>query len=435
MNGFNRRQFLRRGALLCTLPLWPSTTLAASTLAVRLWPSDEYSRLTLELDTPIQYESQLSPDGRSLRIDLADLRLNDALLHLPTLLRPQDPYIQQLRIFSRGEKGVRLLVQCKQTVSPKVVKLRPVGQYQHRLILDLYPDRDPLATFIQSLQSTPNDDPLADYLAQLSATGTDPDPLAAYFRDHSADPIAQLLKPPTTPSPEPTPTGKTGKSFKLIMIDPGHGGEDPGAIGKQGTREKDVVLSIAKALRDRINREPGLRAVMTRDKDFFVPLHQRVQKARRVRADLFVSIHADAFHHPRARGTSVFTLSPRGASSNAAKWIANKENTADLMGGVTLSQYNKPLARVLFDLSTAQQIRQSLHIGNKVLRSLGQVQGLQSRRVEQANFAVLKAPDIPSILIEVAFLSNPQEEQFLRQRRHHGLVAQAILDGIKAAAI
>ncbi len=231
----------------------------------------------------------------------------------------------------------------------------------------------------------------------------------------------------------PFATPKTGRTLRLltVAIDPGHGGEDPGAIGSAGTYEKHVALDIAKKLRAMIDAQPNMRAMMTRDADFFVPLNVRVQKARRVNADLFVSIHADAFTTPTARGSSVFALSEHGASSAAARWMANKENASDLIGGINVKTQDDTVNRALFDMSTTAQIRDSLRYGGFVLREIGDINKLHKGTVEQAGFAVLKAPDIPSILVETAFISNPEEETRLNDDSYRNQMANAIMKGIK----
>jgi len=230
-------------------------------------------------------------------------------------------------------------------------------------------------------------------------------------------------------------TPKSGKSNTVrlltVAIDPGHGGEDPGAIGGSGTYEKHVALDIAKKLRAKIDAQPNMRAMMTRDADFFVPLNVRVQKARRVGADLFVSIHADAFTTPEARGSSVFALSEHGASSAAARWMANKENASDQIGGINIKSADATVNRALFDMSTTAQIRDSMRYGNFVLKEIGGINKLHKGSVEQAGFAVLKAPDIPSILVETAFISNPDEERRLNDDAYREKMADAIMTGIK----
>jgi N-acetylmuramoyl-L-alanine amidase len=222
----------------------------------------------------------------------------------------------------------------------------------------------------------------------------------------------------------------------VIALDPGHGGEDPGAIGPGGTREKDVVLQLAHRLRERVNATQiggnPLRAFMTRDSDFFVPLGQRVEKARRVRADLFVSLHADAFFTPNPQGASVFTLSQGAASSAAARWMANKENQADQIGGLNVKAHDAQVKRALLDMSTTAQIKDSLQLGGAMLGEIGRVGKLHKGRVEQAGFAVLKAPDIPSVLVEAAFISNPDEEAKLKSDAFQEQLTEALMRGIKA---
>ena len=216
----------------------------------------------------------------------------------------------------------------------------------------------------------------------------------------------------------------------IVAIDPGHGGEDPGAIGPTGLYEKDVVLSIAQKMRDRINATPGMRAMLTRDGDYFVPLYDRVRKARRVGADLFISIHADAFMNPQAKGASVFALSEGGATSAAARWMANKENASDMVGGVNIKAKDAAVMRTLLDMSTTAQIKDSLKLGRVVLGHLGKVGRLHKQQVEQAGFAVLKAPDIPSILVETGFISNPEEESKLKDEAYQSELADALMGGI-----
>jgi N-acetylmuramoyl-L-alanine amidase len=343
---------------------------------------------------------------------------------------------------------VRLVIDLKQAALPQVFSLPPVAAYQHRLVLDFYPLKaaDPLEALIaQRLQPAqaaagaapppaPAGDPLAELIARQDGRG------GATAR--AGTPSGNTQEPGTRPgplSPAATPAARTGvpaKTDRLIIValDPGHGGEDPGAIGPAGTREKDVVLQIALRLRDRldatsINGNP-IRAFLTRDADFFVPLQVRVQKARRVQADLFVSIHADAFITPTARGASVFALSRNGASSSAARWMADKENRADLIGGVNVRHQDSHVAQALLDMSTTAQINDSLKLGSALLGEMGQVGRLHKARVEQAGFAVLKAPDIPSVLVETAFISNPDEEARLRSPDYQEELAAAVLRGI-----
>ena len=417
-----RRRILGTTAAILTLPVFSRFADAATSriLAVRTWPADEYTRVTLELNAPIKSEHFTLDSPNRLVVDLQGLSMSEALNSLISKIKPNDPYIAQVRVAQNRADVVRLVLDLKQQVIPQVFTLKPVGDYQYRMVFDLYPKvaRDPLLALADNM-SMAGDDPLAAVIDQLNTK-----------RPIAAAPTVQGQIAPSTPRAPSTPPRRSGARPILIAIDPGHGGEDPGAIGPRGTREKDIVLAIGRQLRDVINSKPNMRAYMTRDADFFVPLHVRVQKARRVKADIFISIHADAFTNTSARGTSVFTLSRKGASSAAARWLANKENAADLIGGIDIGAQDKNTASVLLDMSTNAQINDSLKIGHRVLESLGRISGVQSRRVEQAGFAVLRAPDIPSILVETAFISNPTEELFLRNKSNHRLIANAIVQGL-----
>lgn len=417
-----RRRILGTTAAILTLPVFSRFADAATSriLAVRTWPADEYTRVTLELNAPIKSEHFTLDSPNRLVVDLQGLSMSEALNSLISKIKPNDPYIAQVRVAQNRADVVRLVLDLKQQVIPQVFTLKPVGDYQYRMVFDLYPKvaRDPLLALADNM-SMAGDDPLAAVIDQLNTK-----------RPIAAAPTVQGQIAPSTPRAPSTPPRRSGARPILIAIDPGHGGEDPGAIGPRGTREKDIVLAIGRQLRDVINSKPNMRAYMTRDADFFVPLHVRVQKARRVKADIFISIHADAFTNTSARGTSVFTLSRKGASSAAARWLANKENAADLIGGIDIGAQDKNTASVLLDMSTNAQINDSLKIGHRVLESLGRINGVQSRRVEQAGFAVLRAPDIPSILVETAFISNPTEELFLRNKSNHRLIANAIVQGL-----
>lgn len=418
-----RRRLLGTTAVMLSLPVISRFAHAAASqiLAVRTWPADEYTRVTLELNSPIQSEHFTLENPNRLVVDLQGLSMSQALNSLISKIKPNDPYISQVRVAQNRADVVRLVIDLKQPIIPQVFTLKPVGDYQYRMVFDLYPKvaKDPLLALADHMNMA-GDDPLAAVIDQLNAN-----------RPTAAAPTVQGQIAPTTPRvPSSTPR-RTGARPILIAIDPGHGGEDPGAIGPRGTKEKNIVLAIGRQLRDLINTKSNMRAYMTRDADFFVPLHVRVQKARRVKADVFVSIHADAFTNKSARGTSVFALSRKGASSATARWLANKENAADLIGGIDIGAQDRNTASVLLDMSTTAQINDSLKIGHRVLDSLGRINGIQSRRVEQAGFAVLRAPDIPSILVETAFISNPAEEQFLRNTSNHRLIANAIVQGLE----
>ena len=336
-------------------------------------------------------------------------------------IQADDPYIQHVRVGQLNPSTVRLVFDLKVAVNPQVFSLNPVGKYKHRLVLDLYP-KDPI-------------DPIAALILK-GEWKTEPEPAKTAVitppkKSAVIDPPASTSKTSFSPPVASKPEKMQLKRMVTIVIDPGHGGEDSGAIGARGSKEKDVVLSIGKRLKAKIEQQPNMRVVMTRNADFFVPLGTRVQKARAVQADLFISIHADAFVQPSARGSSVFVLSEKGASSTAARWLAKRENAADLIGGVNIKKHDRQLASVLLDLSTTAQINSSMKLGNAVLREMGGINKLHKGSVEQAAFAVLKAPDIPSILVETAFISNPEEEAKLNDDAHQDRVADAIMNGVK----
>lgn len=432
-----RRRLLGSALTLLLVPVIPRTAHAASILAVRTWPADEYTRITLELDSALRAEHFTLENPHRLVVDIEGLTLDQALNELVSKIKPDDPYIAAARVAQNRPEVVRLVFDLKQPIAPQVFTLKPVAEYQYRLVLDLYPKvaQDPLLAMMNNRAITTEDDPLARILEDLSNRPGGA-PVAAA---QPSTPIVTATPPRPEPSRTPPSSGNRSPAIissprrrpLTIALDPGHGGEDPGAIGPGGTREKDVVLSIAKLLRQRIDSTTGMRAFMTRDADFFVPLHVRVQKARRIQADLFISIHADAWTRPSARGTSVFALSERGASSTTARLLANKENAADLIGGVNLGSQDANVAKVLLELSTTAQINDSLRFGSALLGELEKINTLHKKQVEQAGFAVLKAPDIPSVLIETAFISNPTEERLLRTAAHQQKIAAAVHTGIQ----
>jgi len=398
----------------------------ASIVAVRVWPAADYTRVTIESDAPLAERHFLADNPPRLVIDVDGLELSPALRELVGKVRADDPFIAGLRVGQNQPRLVRLVIDLKQATAPQLFTLAPVAAYQHRLVFDLYPtqERDPLLALIREKE-----------LAEQKAAKAVQDALGEFIGKVEKTPRAASAPPPQqTPAPPPPPPAMAqAKIDRLIVIalDPGHGGEDPGAVGPSGLREKDVVLAIALQLRERINALPGMRTMLTRDADFFVPLHERVRKARRVQADLFVSIHADAFMTPQARGASVFALSHNGASSSAARWMADRENAADLVGGVNIKAKDAAVMRTLLDMSTTAQIKDSLRLGGEVLGRIGKVGHLHKPRVEQAGFAVLKAPDIPSILVETAFISNPEEEAKLRDPRYQQQFVDALVTGIR----
>ena len=412
-----RRTILKAGGALLLSVIVPGVARAAQILAVRVWPAEEYTRVTLENDTNLKTSHFIIKDPERLVVDIEGIDLNPALTGLVAKIQSNDPYIRQVRVGQNRPGVVRLVFDLKEEVTPQGFMLKPVGGDQHRLIFDLYPvsPPDPIAALIEKGQW------LKDAPLEIR-------PPMAEVRPERQQKYPELPIAKIDPKEEPQP-----QLTRLITIalDPGHGGEDPGAIGRGGSREKDIVLAIAKRLKGKIEEQPNMRVMLTRDADYFVPLHARVQKARKVQADLFVSIHADAWVEPTARGSSVFALSEKGASSTAARWLANKENSADLIGGVNIKSRDRQLASVLLDLSTTAQINDSMKLAKAVLMEIGGINRLHKSGVEQAGFAVLKAPDIPSILIETAFISNPEEEAKLSDDRYQDQMADAILNGIK----
>ena len=439
MTRLSRRCLVRRGAALALLLGAREIAWGAAIVAVRVWPADEVTRVTIESDAALAARHQVLDHPPRLVVDIEGLELSPALRELVGKVGSDDPFISGLRVGQNQPRVVRLVFDLKQHTAPQVFSLAPVAAYRWRLVFDLYPTTppDPLLALIREKERAEQQaagavqDALGELIGRIGQPPPMPAPPAA-----PAPPVA-VPGPPAvrqTPAPpsEPPPMAQ-GRIDRLIIvaIDPGHGGEDPGAVGPSGLREKDVVLAIALLLRERINARPGMRAMLTRDADFFVPLHQRVAKARRVQADLFVSIHADAFFTPQARGASVFALSDKGASSSAARWMAERENAADLVGGINVAAADAQVMRALLDMSTAAQIKDSLKLGNEVLARIGKVGRLHKAQVEQAGFAVLKAPDIPSILVETAFISNPEEEQRLRDPQYQAAIADALALGMQ----
>jgi|TARA_B110000977_G_scaffold90095_1_gene119685 N-acetylmuramoyl-L-alanine amidase len=438
-----RRQLLRAGlgasTLLFTLTK-ADIAWGANIVAVRMWPSPDYSRVTIESDQALSYSQTFVADPPRLAVDIKGMALMPELRELVSKVLPSDPNIAGVRVGQFAPDVVRLVLDLKQPVLPQVFTLKPIAPYQFRLVFDLYPTQapDPLEQLLSQR--------LADIEDVIASVSAPPDPLGDMLAERGViQPVApavvgqpQVAQAPATPAQSNKPASQVAqKTDRIIVVtlDPGHGGEDPGAIGPNGTYEKDVVLKIALKLQERINKSTvngnPLRAFMTRDKDYFVPLHKRVEKARRVQSDLLISLHADAFYTARPQGASVFALSTRGATSAAARWMAKKENAADLVGGINMDSADATVSRAMLDMSTSAQIKDSMKLGEAMLGQLGKVGKLHKPRVEQAGFAVLKAPDIPSVLVETAFISNPDEERRLNSQDYQNKLADALMRGIE----
>ena len=475
MDELNRRQWLTRGAQ-GALVMWlgpMQLAHGAQLMAVRVWPASDYTRVTLESDTPLQAKHFVVTNPLRLVVDIEGLELNMQLRELVGKVRADDPYIAKVRAGQFKPNVVRLVFDLKQAAKPQVFSLEPVAAYQHRLVFDLHSavEADPrlalqaasASASSASAASSPGsiapapinlanvgkgsasdqaanavNDALGDFIGDLRREANDKTVARATPPSKGSDkdkakPLEAANDRVTTAAPEvPSADARLAtQRLVIIALDAGHGGEDPGAVGPTGLYEKDVVLSIAKLLRARINAQPGMRAMLTRESDYFVPLQDRVTKARRVQADLFMSIHADAFLNPQARGASVFALSENGATSAAARWMAKKENSSDMVGGVNIQAKDASVMRALLDMSTTAQIKDSLKLGSVILGNLGKIGRLHKGKVEQAGFAVLKAPDIPSVLVETGFISNPEEETKLRDGDYQAQMADALMAGIQ----
>lgn len=422
--------------------------------AARIWPAQDYTRITLEAGSPIIYKMTLLKNPERVVVDVENIELNQVVKSLSEKILASDPYISQLRVAKFKPTVVRLVVDLKTEVKPNIFTLPPAGDYKYRLVLDIYPVKDPLMAMLAERDgmavTAENKLPTQQSSAEPSAPGIE-GAVATPAEDIKTAEVSAQIKPAEGEKPadgnqdvaqsstQAAPVKEEVKNKSIdkdirqitIAIDAGHGGEDPGARGASGTREKDITLAVAKKLKAKIDEEPGMRGVLTRDDDYFIPLHGRVVKARKLQADLFVSIHADAFTNPAARGSSVFALSEKGATSASARYLAKKENESDLIGGVSLNVKDPVLARTLLDLSQTATINDSLKLGKAVLGHIGEINKLHKNHVEQAGFAVLKSPDIPSILVETAFISNPEEERKLNDDAYQDKLVLSILAGIK----
>ncbi|MDY0329752.1 MAG: N-acetylmuramoyl-L-alanine amidase [Thiomonas sp.] len=453
-----RRRFLVQSSSLVLLLTAPMIARGATLLSIRVWPAPEYTRLTLESDGALSATHQILSDPPRLVVDLQGLQLDNALRDLAGRIKADDPFIKDVRVGQFKPDVVRLVIDLKQAVKPQVFSLLPVAAYQNRLVFDLYPAHsDRLMAFMQQQETL-------DRQLQLGGESTSPqtlaqartrkdDTLGDWIRQHRSELDSQQAGQPrqfaradapraasadaradSSPAQRPDPVRRDRRNFRtvLLAIDPGHGGEDPGATGPSGVHEKDVVLLIARHLRDLAQNTPHMRVMMTRDRDYFVPLWTRVEKAQSANADLFTSIHADGWFTPEARGASVYCLSEGGASSVAARLIAQRENAADAIGGIDINSRSYQVAKVLLDMSTTAKINASLKMARPTLSKMGELVHLHSRQVQQAGFVVLKSPSIPSMLVETAFISNPEEEARLQTPAYRKQIARAIFEGIRA---
>ncbi|HEY6241121.1 MAG TPA: N-acetylmuramoyl-L-alanine amidase [Burkholderiales bacterium] len=405
---------LAGAALLCSGWVFPAEQASETIAAIRVWPAQDYTRVTIEASRALKHNLLRVRDPERLVLDLEDVDLLSVQQAFSDKISTSDPYIAKLRVGRFRPGVVRVVLELKSEVKPQIFTLAPIGEYGHRLVLDIYPLEpvDPILALLQKpeLKAVPG-----------NSAGEEP----------SEDEKRQAKPNSKQSQSAKEPAGSVVNRLVTIAVDAGHGGEDPGARGRRGTREKQVTLTIARKLRSLIDAEPHMRALLIRDGDYFLDLRARVEKAEVVNADVFVSIHADSFVKAHARGSSVFALSERGASSTAARELAKRENQADFVGGFNVKSKDPYLKMTLADLKFTAQISDSLKLARAVLGELGDVNSLHRGKVEQASFAVLKAPQIPSILVETAFISNPEEEKRLNDTAYQEKIARAILRGIK----
>ena len=424
------RKFLSHALIqiFCILLINTNVYAANTITAARVWPAQDYTRIAFESTAPIKYQLIILKNPDRLVLDIEDAELTNVLQTLSDKILSSDPYIKQVRVAKFKPGVVRIAVDLKGEVKSNLFALTPAGDYKHRLVLDIYPLQDELMAMLgkksSAAESTNQQKPVVEPLPSNTGESDVPVTEPAVEVPNTSDDNVDIKK-------EDAASNKDDERLITIAIDAGHGGEDPGARGANGSREKNITLQIAKKLKEKIDAEPNMRGVLTRDGDYFVPLGMRVVKARKFKADLFVSIHADAFTNQAARGSSVFALSEKGATSASARYLAKKENESDLIGGVSLGGRDPVLAKTLLDLSQAATINDSLKLGKAVLGHIGEINSLHKNHVEQAGFAVLKSPDIPSILVETAFISNPDEEKRLNDENYQDKLVGSILSGIK----
>lgn len=386
---------------LCGLLLQSGLAIAKqNVLATRVWPAEDYTRITLESPQAFKVSTQSLQNPNRIVLDLKDALLTPTLRNVAKQVALNDPYIKSIRLGNFKPNVVRLVVDLKKQARPNVFSLKPIGNYKHRLVLDLYPIND-------------------DHLMAMVKT------------KESQRSTKVITAQPNRKKPAQKQSSTVKKRKLIVAIDAGHGGEDPGATGATGSHEKDITLKIAKKLKAMIDKEPNMVGKLVRKDDYFIPLKGRVIKAHKMNADIFVSIHADAFTRESAHGSSVFVLSERGASSKFAEQLAKQANASDLIGGFNFKDSDPDLEQTIIDLMRTAMINDSLKLGRAVLGEIGKINKLHKRKVEHAGFAVLKSPDIPSILVETAFISNRAEERKLKSSRYQRKFAKSILKGIK----
>lgn len=423
---------LPANSLITTNPSLPSLT------GARLWPAHDYTRLTLEARGPIKWNLFAIDSPDRLVLDLEGIEPNAVTEGLASRVKGDDPWVRAIRVGRFKPGTLRIVLDLKAQVKPSASLLDPAGDYGYRLMLDIYPAEtdDPLLNLLEKQDSNPSAPKNTTELKPFeSKSQAKPSPETKSSETKYSEPKPAEGQPGEPPPVLPPSVSIADNKLVTIAVDAGHGGEDPGAHGESGTLEKEVTLAIAKRVKARIDAESGMRAVLVRDGDYFIPLMGRTSKARQLRADIFVSIHADAFINREAKGSSVFILSERGATSVAARWLANKENQADLIGGVNSHTRNPYLAETLFDLSQTATIQDSQRLARFVLKELSGLNRLHKGEVEQAGFAVLKSPDIPSILVETAFITNPDEEKRLSDEHYQDDLATTLVRGLKKYVI
>lgn len=394
-------------------------------VSVRIWPSDVYTRLTIEAEKPISAKYFNLPDPNRFVIDILDSQLNAVLKNLGSNQFDDDPIISGIKVGQFDPTTARIVINAKQIIHAQTSVVDPINadgvRYKYRYIFDMYPQNS-------TMLLSDSDDKLNDQLLAFLQLNAD------NLEDSSKSKKSKVTRrrdvPVVQEPSNPTITSKN-KGKLLVVIDPGHGGEDPGAVGPNGVKEKDVVLDIGKRLRNLIDSSDNMQSQMTRTQDIFIPLGTRVAIARRAKADVFISIHADGFTSPTARGSSVFILSEGGASSAFAKYMAVSQNNADLIGGMSFKTRDNVVSKILLDMTQGMTMRNSSKLASIILGKMKEINKLHGNNVERGSFAVLKAPDIPSILVESAFVTNPTEENLLKSGTFRQQVAEQIFNGLQ----